>query len=88
MAPDIAESFFVFFVALAILLGFLLSASAVVTAVGWLRTRGRGQPTAFPRLIMPERYPGCLTCEAIDGMGDVRRMTMHQDREHTGGVQW
>jgi hypothetical protein len=88
MPPDMAESLFVFFATLAILLGFLLGASAVVAAVGWIRSRGRVRPAAFPRLIMPERYPGCLTCEAIEAMGDVRRMTMHQDRDHTGGVQW
>jgi hypothetical protein len=81
------ESLFIFFATVAILLGGLVIGGMVATAIAWVRSR-LVRPVASPRLIMPERYPGCVICEAIDGMGDVRRMVTHQDQEHALGVRW
>ena len=89
MRPDFAESLFLFFVALGLFLALLVAGQAVVTAVGLLRvSRARGRPVAPPRLIMPDRYPGCLTCEAVEALGSVRHMVRHQLDDHTGGVRW
>ena len=88
MRPDFAESLFLFFVALGLFLALLLGGEAVVTAIGLIRGKGRVRPVAPPRLIMPDRYPGCLTCEAVEALGSVRHMVRHQLDDHTGGVRW
>lgn len=80
------EALFLFLVALALLLGLFLLLSAVASVAGLFIHRVR--PAAPPKLIMPERYVGCVTCEALDGMGSVQRMVRHQIEEHAGGVRW
>lgn len=49
----------------------------------------RNAPAGIPavRPPMPRRYPGCITCEAAELHGSSA-MVRHQEREHTGGVQW
>jgi hypothetical protein len=81
------EMAFVVLVGFAAWLGVLLLVNGIVNGVLWLRDR-TAKPKELPRLIMPERYPGCIVCEALDGMGDVRQMARHQDMEHIGGVRW
>lgn len=42
---------------------------------------------AWERRPFPQRYPGCVTCEAAEAAGRSS-MVRHQERDHTDGVRW
>lgn len=86
MTPDMAESLFIFAAVVAVSLGFFLFVDVVIRALEGLGRR-HVRPVAAPRLIMPERYAGCLTCEAIESMRSPQRMYQHQRDDH-GAVLW
>lgn len=82
------EALALFLVAVALFIAVMIVLDLVGVSIAGLLDRRKYRPVAPPRLIMPDRYPGCLTCEAVEALGSVRHMVRHQLDDHTGGVRW
>lgn len=72
-----------------VLSGVSFAAIVLYGLVSWAVSRARRQPAGIPRIRppMPRRYAGCIACEAGEYVS-ATALVRHQERDHSGGVQW